>query len=248
MACTNWALMPTLMAPGEKQMELDLWMLDQLEQNEAIGAYLRLYQWESTCISIGRHQAIPNKTNALAVVRRPTGGGCVLHGADLCYTVAVAKPPRGNRLSYQCLNQWLSRALKQLGAPLSQGYQKQINIEGHCFARATAADLVDQSGNKRIGSAQLWRKGNLLQQGSIQLQIQSHLWHELFNEAPPPPLTTATGTVFISSAALETVLIDSAKDWLFSSQPLLLPWPEAALTSGKAATLSAMGASDNPKG
>lgn len=248
MASTNWALMPTLIAPGEKQMELDLWMLDQLEQNEAIGAYLRLYQWESTCISIGRHQATLKATNALAVVRRPTGGGSVLHGADLCYSVAVAKPPRGRRLSYQCLNQWLSRALQQLGAPLSQGYQKQINIEGHCFASATAADLVDKSGNKRIGSAQLWRKGNLLQQGSIQLQFQTHLWHELFKEVPPPPFTTAKGNGLITSAALETVLINSARDWLFSCQPLLFPLPEAALTSGKPATLSAIGASDKPKG
>lgn len=181
-------------------------------------------------------------------MRRPTGGGCVLHGADLCYSVAVAKPPRGRRLSYQCLNQWLSRALQQLGAPLSQGYQKQINIEGHCFASATAADLVDKSGNKRIGSAQLWRKGNLLQQGSIQLQFQTHLWHELFEEVPPPPLTTATGNGLITSAALETVLINSARDWLFSCQPLLFPLPEAALTSGKPATLSAIGASDKPKG
>ena len=59
---------------------------------------------------------------------------------------------------------------------------------------ATAADLVHADGSKRIGSAQLWRGGRLLQHGSIQLVPSASLWQELFRCSPgldPLPLVGA---------------------------------------------------------
>ncbi|MGB4700779.1 MAG: lipoate--protein ligase family protein, partial [Parasynechococcus sp.] len=57
----------------------------------------------------------------------------------------------------------------------------------NCFARSTAADLVDQDGVKRIGSAQRWQHGCLLQHGEIMLDPPQELWQSIFAESAPPP-------------------------------------------------------------
>ena len=57
-------------------------------------------------------------------------------------------------------------------------------------ASPTAAALLHGCGAKRIGSAQLWRRGRLLQHGSILLDPPRGLWRQLFGVDPPalPPL------------------------------------------------------------
>jgi lipoate-protein ligase A len=56
----------------------------------------------------------------------------------------------------------------------------------NCFASSTAADLVDRAGVKRIGSAQCWQHGRLLQHGEILLDPPPTLWKAVFGEAAPP--------------------------------------------------------------
>jgi lipoate-protein ligase A len=243
MAGTPWVLLPSLIAPGDLQMELDLWMLAQLKQTNGPAAFLRFYRWANPCLSIGRHQQMPFAPSHLPIVRRPTGGSSVLHGSDLCYALALRAPPQGRRLCYHCINHWLCSAMEQLGEKLNQGSQPQTGAENHCFASSTDADLVDQSGIKRIGSAQLWQRGHLLQHGSIQLQPPLEAWQEIFDQPAPAPFSKA-----VDQELLEQALITNASDWLFANQPLRWDWPDAALTSGRAATLSAIGARDNPNG
>ena len=74
-----------------------------------------------------------------------------------------------------------------------------------CFATATAADLVSARGAKRIGSAQLWRSGCLLQHGSILLNPPSELWELVFG-APPPRLPSLP----LEASDLEILLTDIA--------------------------------------
>ena len=57
----------------------------------------------------------------------------------------------------------------------------------NCFGSATRADLVDASGHKRIGSAQFWRRGHLLQHGEILLTPPAELWRSVFGSSPSPP-------------------------------------------------------------
>ena len=49
----------------------------------------------------------------------------------------------------------------------------------NCFSTSTYADLIDENGQKRIGSAQFWRKGRLLQHGEIILDPPKELWEEV---------------------------------------------------------------------
>ena len=67
-------------------------------------------------------------------------------------------------------------------------YKRQDPAGGeanNCFASATVADLVDSSGVKRVGSAQRWQNGRLLQHGEILLDPPAELWEEVFEEAAP---------------------------------------------------------------
>jgi lipoate-protein ligase A len=79
----------------------------------------------------------------------------------------------------------LQRAFAELGQPLGFGSSRTTAESGSCFARASAADLVHDNGAKRIGSAQLWRRGVLLQHGSLLIDPPRELWGLLFQEAPP---------------------------------------------------------------
>ena len=250
MAGQQWGLLPSLQAGGAEQMQRDRWMLDQLASPAVEGAQalLRFYRWSEPTLSLGHHQEAPERAAAsgLPVVRRPSGGAAVLHGGDLCYAIALAQPPRGRRRTYLALNHWLQLSFEALGAVLQAGEEPQSRQERQCFSSATAADLVDRSGRKRIGSAQLWRQGQLLQHGSIQLDPDPALWAALFDEDPPPALAQFSGNL------LEKVLLQQAKSWLFGQPPDQLtwpePWPPAARTSGSAATVSAIGPNESPRG
>lgn len=238
MAPRPWALMPSLRASGPRQMALDRWMLEQVTRGHGPGALLRFYRWDKPCISLGHHQSSLGSTTDLPVVRRPTGGAAVLHGGDLCYAVALAEPPGGPRATYGLISQWLQRGFERLGNPLRPGTTGQDRQLSNCFASGTAADLLGTKGEKRIGSAQLWRRSLLLQHGSIQLNPDPGLWRMLFNQEAPQALPLG--------GAIEAELRAEAQAWLFGIQPEELPLP--AITSGSDATLWAIGAKAMPMG
>src|ERR1041385_7304497 len=57
---------------------------------------IRIYRWDSTAISVGRHQDVARglqveRCNKLGIrlVRRPTGGRAVLHGTDQTVSAAI---------------------------------------------------------------------------------------------------------------------------------------------------------------
>ncbi|MFN5698801.1 MAG: hypothetical protein ACK486_17440, partial [Cyanobacteriota bacterium] len=85
---------------------------------------------------------------------------------------------------------WLQEAFAVLDLPLAFGRERASLDHSSCFALSTNADLVHSHGAKRIGSAQLWRGGRLLQHGTILLRPPSQLWQALFGASPPdlPPL------------------------------------------------------------
>jgi lipoate-protein ligase A len=243
-AGTAWGLLPRLAADGERQMALDRWMLAAVGQQGLPPALLRFYTWKSPTVSLGRHQRLAPASvpPGLAVVVRPSGGSAVLHGGDLCYALALATPPQGQRRSYVATTRWLQQAMNRLERQLQPGSAPQAAGQPHCFATATAADLLDEGGDKRIGSAQLWSRGRLLQHGSIQLQPPVELWRQLFGDDPPPPHAWP-----LAASTLADHLEAAAAVDLFGRQPLDLPLP-APDESGRAAMLRAMEARENPIG
>lgn len=196
---------------GDWQMAIDAWLLD----GPPAPAF-RLYRWSRPTLSLGRHQRRlePHwwdlqRQGRLDLVRRPSGGRAVLHGADLTYALVWPRPQGTRSEVYGLALTWLVEAFAAMGLPLHGGRQAASLQRSSCFATSTVADLVHANGAKRVGSAQLWRGGHLLQHGSIQLAPCPALWREVFSGDPPDldPLPLA-------GIALEEHLLRSAARWL----------------------------------
>lgn len=181
---------------GRWQMAIDAWLLDQVVTAQRLAGaavpVLRVYRWSRPTLSLGHHQQMPEPAwlrlagqQKLEVVRRPSGGQAVLHGFDLTYALIWPDAPRRRREAYARTCGWLQACFAELGLPLQRGSDAPRSPAPSCFSSATEADLVHDDGSKRIGSAQVWRHGALLQHGSIQLNPPDDLWREVFGDARP---------------------------------------------------------------
>ena len=175
-------------------MSIDLDLLEKTISNNNILFTLRFYSWEGNWISIGFHQKnYPEhwknliEKGLINIVRRPSGGGAVLHSGGITYALTFNKPEY-KKFSYQFVNKWLIKSFDSLGIPLKNGTVKKGRINENCFDTNYVSDLVDKNGNKRIGSAQYWKKGSFLQHGEIQLNPPLDLWIKIFDQEPPKPL------------------------------------------------------------
>ena len=178
--------------PGFDQMALDLNSLDKTISNSEIILTLRFYYWAGDWLSIGYHQKeIPTHWEKLLsngeinIVRRPSGGGAVLHSGGITYALTFKKNYY-KILSYEMVNNWLIKSFKELGLNLQYGNLQKSTITSNCFGTSLISDLVDQDGFKRIGSAQYRKKGAFLQHGEIQTNPSQDLWFKLFREEAPP--------------------------------------------------------------
>ena len=189
----GWRL-PEMHLEGTLQMALDAWLLDQCVTGRMTGPILRFYTWPGAWLSLGHHQRVSDdhwltlqQQGQLKRVRRPSGGGAVLHATGLTYALVWPDAPRGRREAYGRTTEWLMGAFEHLGLPLHPGQETAMGGQTNCFGSATRADLVDASGHKRIGSAQFWRRGHLLQHGEILLTPPAELWRSVFGSSPSPP-------------------------------------------------------------
>jgi lipoate-protein ligase A len=146
------------------------------------GCCWRFYQWQEPTLSLGYFQAYEERQRHAAslgcpVVRRISGGGAIVHDAELTYSLAV---PRGHRLGarrlhlYETVHQTLIDLLSERGieASLCRGFGGGT---GHarqpflCFQRRAHGDVL-ASAIKLAGSAQRRSKGSVLQHGSVLLR------------------------------------------------------------------------------
>ncbi|MBL6712576.1 MAG: lipoate--protein ligase family protein [Pirellulales bacterium] len=148
------------------------------------GMAVRLYRWSQPTLSLGGFQKHGDaepivKQTGLAVVRRPSGGGAILHGTDLTYAVAVA---RGHPLAgapqqlYDVFHQAMVAVLCEVGLSAGLVAAAAGNIGGSgesapdgpllCFDRRAIGDVV-VGPHKVLGSAQRRLSGSILQHGSL---------------------------------------------------------------------------------
>ena len=212
---TPWRWIPPLAGSGPFQMALDELLLDQAVAARVPQACLRLYSWSGPWLSLGYHQRhLPAAWLALAgqgqlgLVRRPSGGRAVLHAGSLTYALIQPNPARDRRQAYRHHCRWLQRTFAELGLPLSFGTGQAGGDSGSCFARSSAADLVHGNGAKRIGSAQLWRRGVLLQHGSLLIDPPPELWWQLFQALPPELPLLPEGTAALGVRLRRAAEID----------------------------------------
>ena len=154
---------------------------------EAVAAHtqpptLRLYGWHPFCLSLGYGQRSRDadrqtlQARAWDLVRRPTGGKAILHGDELTYSLCLPLDhplAKGDIIeSYRRLSAGFLNALNHLGlsasaVPLAPS-PNQNPIGPVCFDLPSHYEIT-VNGRKLIGSAQLRRRGLMLQHGTIPL-------------------------------------------------------------------------------
>jgi len=212
-------------------MAIDTWLFDQCHRG-LLPPTLRFYTWESAAISLGRNQRhwplhwqhLTWQEEAVDLVRRPTGGRAVLHEGDLTYAIALSHPTHERRQAYRELCQFLIDGWQTLGVNLQFGQSQQnYTQKANCFATATRADLVLDTGFKLIGSAQAWQGQTVLQHGSMRLNPNPELMAQVFGEGSETAFIPATTIPGLSASDIMTQLIQAAQicfSATFTYQPL----------------------------
>ncbi len=146
-------------------------------------AALRLYAWTPPTISLGYFQRyadlanLPTELRELPVVRRPTGGGAILHDQEVTYCLVVddslpvaRQPPVAlYRLVHECWRAALAGSGQAV--KLAPDHLPMPTPRGgpfFCFAKPGPTDLL-LDGEKLLGSAQRRIPGKVLQHGSLLL-------------------------------------------------------------------------------
>jgi lipoate-protein ligase A len=128
-------------------------------------------------------------------VRRPTGGRAILHtGDEVTFSVAVSAAALGTTGvmdSYRRLAEGIVRALRLLGLAArlverAAPGPTAAAMDPACFAVKARCDLVVGEA-KLVGSAQVQRRGFVLQQNSLPLRLRAEDWSHVFRRAAAAP-------------------------------------------------------------
>ncbi len=141
---------------------------------------LRLYAWDPFCLSLGYGQRLRDvDLNRVAargwtVVRRPTGGRAILHGDELTYSITLPEDhpiaAGGIIETYLRLSKGLLVAMQQLGLQvLADADGDTTSAKGPVCFEVPSRYEITVGGKKLIGSAQLRRRGGVLQHGTLPL-------------------------------------------------------------------------------
>jgi len=167
---------------GPLNMAIDEAMLTPVGQGQALPT-LRFYRWLQPTISLGHFQRyaevqqLGEPFNHLPIVRRITGGGAILHDAELTYSLILPAEHRlvenhGPQTLYLAVHRALIAVLSSLGLPaqLREGSRPTSQQKGpfFCFERPNPSDVL-VAGRKIAGSAQRRTLKGLLQHGSLML-------------------------------------------------------------------------------
>ncbi len=155
----------------EENMKLDETLLELLEK-EKIEPTFRLYKWSELCVSIGKHQE--TRKFPIKMVRRPTGGGALLHGWDLSFAVVDYKVRWGTATIriYRNLAERFKKLFQELSVELIVERNKHYNLDNYfCFFFPTFGELKTQEGKKVVAIAMTERRNSFLAHGSIYVRF-----------------------------------------------------------------------------
>ena len=160
---------------------------DELLAEEAVrrdGLVIRVYAWSEPTVSLGAFQPFAEAEACAAIaglpiVRRPSGGGAIIHGTDLTYAAAMPKGhPWGGtpQALYDGMHAAMVDVLRDHGfdarlhAPSADDPPADALL---CFSRRSPGDVVVRQGDapaaKVMGSAQRRLGTAVLQHGSLLL-------------------------------------------------------------------------------
>jgi lipoate-protein ligase A len=223
----EWRLITSPPGSGAWNMAVDDVLLNAVSVGQSL-PILRLYAWDPPCLSLGYAQPSSDvdlkalEQQRWDIVRRPTGGRAILHTDELTY--AVIAPERdpivagGVLESYRRLSTALLAALHKLNAPAATEERVSGSVQDQgpvCFEVPSSYEIT-VNGMKLIGSAQVRRRGGVLQHGS--LPIEGDLTRITRTLSVPDEITEAEATNRLKQRA--TTLEDALGR--------IIPWDKVA--------------------
>ncbi len=216
--------------PGPVNMARDEAILETCTERDATPVF-RLYTWSPPTISLGYFQDYAEYENLappagkLAVVRRTTGGGAILHDLEVTYSLIMpvthplvaGRPNHLYTLAHEAVIVAIGHGVQMRGSDSSACDASAQRGPFFCFARRHGLDVVVDDPNcpcgiaKIAGSAQRRTKTAILQHGSIMLdsrytQHPVATWSQLagktieFNQAVAQLIPTFEHSVGMSFA------------------------------------------------
>jgi len=176
-------------ASGAWNMAVDEALLDSVVAGGS--PVLRFYGWSEPTLSLGYFQSVADRTRhsasaACPLVRRPTGGGAILHDRELTYCLIAPHIGRASPVLYERVHRAMIEVLAEsgfVGLRLAGSDTPPSAAAGEkpflCFQDITPGDLVaapaEATGElvaapcKVAGRAQRRRRGAVMQHGSLLL-------------------------------------------------------------------------------
>jgi lipoyl(octanoyl) transferase len=130
---------------------------------------IRFYRWDHPALSFGYFGKFADVAGQKRdLIRRWTGGGIVLHGQDLTYSIIIPAEAGAFANSSISIYEQTHRAIGLALGPKAELAEKVLpKVSESCFANPVRADVM-LNGRKVAGAAQRRTRRGLLQQGSIQ--------------------------------------------------------------------------------
>ncbi len=165
---------------GARNMAIDEAIMNDVITNGGVPT-VRFYAWQPACLSLGygQHYADADLERIQArgwhIVRRATGGRAILHAHELTYSVVFpdthTMAEGGIIESYRRISKALTHGLTLLGLnTYAERKTERLRDTGPvCFEVPSHYEITTSDGRKLVGSAQLRRRGGVLQHGTLPL-------------------------------------------------------------------------------
>ena len=199
--------------PASLNMAVDELLMRRATQSGV--PILRFYRWSAPCVTVGYFEEVAKVSRRFGrfpVVRRITGGGAVLHGEDLTFSLVMPLPVRQAgvpaphfandvKSSYLKINEAVRVGLRTEYPKMDYAdcrtvpSQTSKQKERVCFDAPSCYDLLS-AGKKVLGGSQRRTNGVLLHQSTMFLSRPTELlmqrvregfeqvWKISFEEAP----------------------------------------------------------------
>lgn len=184
----TWRLLDSGSKAAQSNMAIDEALLNCFEEGDM--PIIRLYGWEDS-LSFGRFSTLSKSLDITKIqsenipcVRRMSGGGILVHGGDLSYTLIMPRDwfkRTGVKESYHYLCGFLISLYKKLGYQASFASDLKLGEirSDICLAGREAYDIVIKE--KKIGgNAQRYTSHTLFQHGSIPMCVNKPFFKPLF--------------------------------------------------------------------
>ncbi len=177
----TWRLIKTDQNNAAMNMAIDEAML--LTQKASFQPTLRIYDWLHTAFSFGYFQRIAQEVDVEAcaaqgieLVRRMTGGGTVIHGWDVTYTIIAPHGsgmfPKDISAAYGAISDCLINGLRRLEIDVTHQIEKPIarDAPNICLTNPAQYDTL-LNGKKIAGVSQRRNQAGVMYQGYIALDL-----------------------------------------------------------------------------